>query len=272
MAERPEEERITPRIVPDADASFGSHPPPRQRHAPSPRVWPLWCLLLIVLLTMSGFGYVGWQVYQTLQRDINALEGQLSNIHARFDSVDETRTTGLDDIEDQLESLTNEQQTFTSRLDDQQDRLDTVEGNEDDQERLAELTQRLESMDEDYQTLSDIVAATRESLNALEQAGEDSRATLESRQADNTERLDAWQERLDQWEDRQTAQDVLVSSLMTSVRSLEERLGSLEDSRETGQQSLSELQQQVEDNQDQLRELRQSQLALNAQLEALQGQ
>ncbi|WP_458525740.1 hypothetical protein [Onishia taeanensis] len=281
MAERPEEERLT-HIVPDVNASLGGH----ARYAPpAPRLWPLWCLVLLLMGSLGGLGYLAWQERLSLNEELRQLQGQLSNVHARFDGLQQNRGGNLDRFENALDVLGEEQGQLVQRLNEQETQLaalrDTLAGDEETQA----LVERLAAQAERQQSLQAMLEATRASVDALERHGDDARAALAARLDvvnGDTEslatRLERLTEKLAQTEQRQSAQEVVSASLMSSTRSLEtdqdalasslEALGSTQDEAATSRDALL---RRLDEHRAQLTELRQSQLAISAQLESLES-
>jgi chromosome segregation ATPase len=280
MAERPEEERLT-HIVPDVNASLGG----QARYAPpAPRLWPLWCLMLLLAGALGGFGYLAWQEHISLKQDFRQLQGQLSNVHARFDGLDANRGGNVERLENALDALGEEQGQLVQRLNEQENQLadfrETLSGSDDSEAMIARLNAQAERQD----NLQAAQEATRTSLDALESNGDDARAALEARldviEGDTTtlsDRLNEVAAKLSQTEQRQSAQEVVSASLMSSTRSLEtdqdaltERLDELATGRDEAVTSREALIERLDDYRAQLTELRQSQLAISAQLESLE--
>ncbi|WP_192037057.1 hypothetical protein [Halomonas sp. YLGW01] len=281
MAERPEEERLT-RIVPDVNASLGG----QARYAPAaPRLWPLWCLVLLLMGALAWLGYLAWQERLTLNAEIRQLQGQLSNVHARFDGLQDNRGGNLERFENALDVLGEEQGELVQRLNEQATQLarlgDSLSGVGDTQA----LVERLASQSDRQDTLQAVLDATRSSLDALERNGDDARAALTARldrMEGNAnalpERLDGLAEKLAQTEQRQSAQEVISASLMSSTRSLEtdqdalaSRLDALASTQDEAASTRETLARRLDEHRAQLTELRQSQLAISAQLESLES-
>ncbi|RTR05086.1 hypothetical protein [Halomonas nitroreducens] len=282
MAERPEDSRFPRPIVPDPDASLSGHRHP----APSPaRLWPLWLLILLLVLALAALAAAGWMERQRFEQRLAQLGGEVSNVHARFDTQ-AGRGEALEAIQQRLASL----QGLEERLDERREsRLAAWE-----EERLAPLAEalsdleaRLATLEEDGEVRGTTLEAVRTSLDALERAGQEGRAALRERLATVAEGRDASRSRLASLEaDRQATRARLAGlqarleehadAAATRLSALEERTTALADEVEalTGagddaQGRVASLEARLADMQTELRELRQSQLALNAQLEAL---
>ncbi len=265
MAERPEDRRQPRPIVPDPDASLAGHHRPHP--APRPTVWPLWLLILVLIAALAALAGAGWLERQRFEQRLTRLSGELSNVHARFDAS-EGRGDRLSEIQDRLDDLEGLEDTLEAGLDRRLEewRSERLAPLADDQ---SELEARLATLAEDGEVRADTLAAVRASMDAIEKAGDDGRAalgerlaTLESAQGRQAERLDALADRHDSLADRVDASRETLAALGDDVEAL---TASRDDERER----TSALEERLTDVQAELRELRQSQLAMNAQLEAL---
>ncbi|QTF91122.1 hypothetical protein [Halomonas sp. BM-2019] len=255
MAERHDDRPQTRPIVPDPDASLS---PYRLRPPPPPRVWPLWLLLLALLGAVGGGGYLAWEERQRLEGELARLSGELSNIHARFDTALGEGET-LERIESRLTAL--------ERRDEAHDGL------------LAVLEEDLAS------GLEAMLAATQVSLAALERAGAEGRAALADAleaQGDDLaalvgerrrdrERLAALDDRLSTLEaeagegEAETHRDALAERLAALNEDLEGVIADRDDEREREDARAARLAALEAE----IGELRRTQLALSARLEAL---
>lgn len=265
MAERHDERRHAGPIVPDPTASLAAH---RLRQPPPPRLWPLWLLLLVLLGALGGAGYLAWEERERLSREVERLQGELSNVHARFD-------TALGEGES----------------------LEAMEA------RLVALERR----DEAHDGLLAVLAATQLSLDALERSGAEGRAALASAiegveasvdgqeevHRRHAERLDTLEAGLAALTEESVANDAL-EALAAEQEALAQRLRRVE---EQGPASIAHLEERLaalggelealaearddeaqEDDalvarfaalEGEIGELRRTQLALSARLEAL---
>ncbi|MDN3555118.1 hypothetical protein [Halomonas maura] len=282
MAERPEDSRFPRPIVPDPDASLSGH-----RHLASPpsRLWPLWLLILLLVLALAALATAGWMERQRFEQRLARLSGEVSNVHARFDA-EEGRGEALEAIRERLASL----EGLEARLDErretglaawEEERLTPLA------EAQSDLGARLATLAEDGEVRDKTLEAVRTSLDALERAGQEGRAALRERLATLAEgrqatqlrlaslegdrratqsRLAGLQARLEQHADRADARlDDLEKDMTALGNELEAMAGAGEDARGR----VASLAARLADIQTELRDLRQSQLALNAQLEAL---
>ncbi len=169
----PEDNRFSRPIVPDPDASLAGH---RTHAVARVRLWPLWCLILLLMLVLAGLAVGGWQLHQDVQQRLTRLGGELSNVHARFDA-EEGRGEALSSLQQRLDTLESRQQAADEHTDArlaqwEEDVLSPLE------ERLADHEDRLESLSEEAEVRDKTLTAVRNSLDALERAGEEGRGGL----------------------------------------------------------------------------------------------
>lgn len=258
MVERPEEQRLSSPIVPDVSASLtASH----LRYPRPKRLWPLWLAILLLLLALAGLGVVAWQEQQRLVQQFERLQGQLSNVHARFDGFGEEQDE-LEPITEHLTALDGNQQTLRERLEEQEQLIESIRVSSADDTVVSELTTRHAELAEEFTALDGLLGIMQQSLDALEEGGEQARAALAGRMQQLEQRVDGIPDvdpqRFDELSDE-------LNHLETAL----ERLNAL---RDDDQQTLAELYDSLSSTRAELTELRQSQLAANAQLEALQSQ
>ena len=268
MAERPEDSRYQRPIVPDPDASLAGH---RPASAPRVRLWPLWCLTLLLLIMLTGLAAAGWWYHQDVQQRLTQLQGELSNVHARFDA-EQGRGDALDSLQQRVADVEDDQaavgQQIEQRLSEwaEQRLVPVAEG-------LDEASRNLASLEEDARVRDETLSAVRSSLDALEQAGEEGRAALEERLVSLENALEANESRLS--ESNEGVQSRLAS-LSDDLETMQGRLSGMQDdieahdgSREDTQSQVEDLSSRLNEMQTELRDLRQAQLALSAQLESL---
>ncbi|MBD3894351.1 hypothetical protein IEI94_00600 [Halomonas sp. ML-15] len=294
MAERPEDQRLSSPIVPDVNASLTAN---HLRQPRSARLWPLWLSVLMLIVALGGLGFAAWQERQLMQRELDRLEGQLSNVHARFDGFDEEQDSELEPITERLGSLGDGQQALRDRLEEQEQLIESIRVASAEDEAVDRLATRLEALGEDVEALDALVGVVRQSLDALEEGGEQARATLaarldrlESRTEEQAPILDTlrdeWRDlepRLASLEDRQQqlatrleeVPDVdpqRLDALAADLEALDVALEQFDEAREDDRQEVAELRERLSSTRSELTEIRQSQLATSAQLEALQSQ
>ncbi|WP_299310787.1 hypothetical protein [uncultured Halomonas sp.] len=301
MAERHDERRHAGPIVPDPAASLTAH---RLRHPPPPRLWPLWLLLLVLLGALGGAAYLAWEERERLNREVERLQGELSNVHARFDAA-LGEGESLEAVEARLVALERRDEAHDGLLAVLGEDLETGLGERD--ERLAALQERVARIGEAAATREAMLAATQLSLDALERSGAEGRAALasaiESVEASvdgqeevyrrHAERFDALEARLadlteesvtnDALEALAAEQEALAQRLegvevqgAERIARLEERLaalgGELEalaEARDDETQEDDALAARFAALEGEIGELRRTQLAVSARLEAL---
>lgn len=278
MAERPDPPRYTRPIVPDPDASVSAS---RWRQPPPPRVWPLWLLVLMLLVAGASLGWAGWQERVRLQTELVRLSGELSNVHARFDA-EQGRGDALASVQERLDDLAKLEAELDAVIDQRVASLETRQ-----EERLAPLEEtidaletRLASMDEETDTLDATLTATLTSLDALERTGREGRAALreqlashdaaretqKERLASLSTALETLEERFARFRDDQRARQ---TSLEETLSGLQADIEAVAGSRDDEQQRIERLNNRLQEVASGLRELRQAQVATSAQLEAL---
>ncbi|WP_416140668.1 hypothetical protein ACM26W_09955 [Halomonas sp. HK25] len=301
MADRHEDRRHPGSIVPDPEASLASR---GRRGPPPPRVWPLWLLVLGLIAAGGGAGYLAWEERARFDTELARLSGELSNVHARFDAA-----LGEGDALTHLEERLTAQQRRDEAHDGLLAVLeeDLAAGLDAQEARHDALQQRLVRIAEAAATREAMLAATQVSLDALERAGAEGRAALGDAfeaqrdrlsdlveaQAQDRRRLEALDERLDALA-ADTGQAEGLERLEADQQALSERLAETEEATEREWQGLEArlvaLGEEVEalasarddDRRDddaltaritglavEIGELRRTQLALSARLEAL---
>lgn len=287
MAERPEPRRYAGPIVPDPEASLTAH---RPRYPQPPRVWPLWLLVLMLVGALGAMSWFVWQERQRLEAEAARLSGELSNVHARFDAAI-GEGDGLERLEARLDALerqdASQERHFGVVEEDLAAGLERLEGMIDRQET------RLTRMGEAAATREAMLTAFQDSLDALERAGEEGRGALVERldllseaHADDARRLselrgqvidtadlEALREEQQSQEARldelQAEQHSRLEELQARVASLAETLEGVDEAREDDRQQRDALRQRLSALEAEAGELRRSQLALSARLEAL---
>ncbi|MCW4151854.1 hypothetical protein OM427_20255 [Halomonas sp. 18H] len=268
MAERPEDSRYQRPIVPDPEASLAGH---RPLNAPGVRLWPLWSLTLLLLVLLMGLAATGWWYHQAVQQRLTALHGELSNVHARFDA-EQGRGEALESLQQRVAGVEDEQakvgQSIEERLAEwSEQRLVPVA---DDMDEVARLQANLA---EDARARDEVLSAVRSSLDALERAGENGRATLEERIGTLSAAVESNESRLAESDEQRESR---LSSLGEELESTQGRLSAMQadieglaGSREDTRSQVERLNSRLDAMQTELRDLRQAQLALSAQLESM---
>jgi chromosome segregation ATPase len=254
MAERPEDSRRPRPIVPDPDASLAGHHRPHA--SPRAAIWPLWLLILLLVAALIGLAAAGWLERQRLEQRLVQLNGEISNVHARFDAS-EGRGDVLSDLQARLDELEGQGEAMDARL--KTWRAERLTPLADTQ---AELQARLATLAEDGEVRADTLAAVRDSMDALETASREGQAAL-------TERLAALETAHQGQAERREALASRLDEATQTLSTLDTDVEALATARDDDHQQTADLEERLGDMQAELRELRQSQLAINARLEAL---
>ncbi|QJQ96652.1 MULTISPECIES: hypothetical protein [Halomonadaceae] len=284
MAERPEEKRFSSPIVPDVDASLTAQH--LRHHHRQAAVWPLWCLILLLMAGIGVMAYWIWEERLAMQQELSRLEGQLSNVHARLDGFSSVEEGDLDDLSDEMATLSSAQQAMRERLEEQEELLDSIRVASVDEQAVASLAGRVDSLGEELANLEAVVSSVRVSLDSLEQAGDDGRAALAARLGSLDEALSRQETHWEEVAALRERQQALEASLderprfsPETVQALEEELEQLASTiealvsqRESDDEALTSMRGRLGSAQAELTEMRQSLLANSAQLEALQSQ
>ncbi|MGQ7248385.1 hypothetical protein ACUN9Y_13750 [Halomonas sp. V046] len=282
MAQPPDNGPSARPIVPDPGDSLSGG---RRRYPPPPRVWPLWLLIVVLMGVMAGGGYLAWQERERFQQQVSELRGELSNVHARFDT-EQGQGDVLGDIQRQLKALDQGDRSLAAQLQALDERLggELAETAETVQQRRYQMEQEWQDerheLDERLGALMDTLSATRTSLTAVEQTGDNARDALASRLARQDDAREAFAGRLASLTTRVdevvTRLDSRLSQLTPRLETFEQTLDSLNDdveavaqSGEDGRERLAALTERADRLAAEVTDLRQSQLALSAQIEAL---
>lgn len=301
MADRHDDRRHAAAIVPDPEASLASQ---RRRGPPPPRVWPLWLLLLGLVAAGGGAGYLAWEERQRFDAELARLSGELSNVHARFDTA-LGEGDALADIEDRLSAQARRDEAHDGLLAVLEE--DLAAGLNAQEVRQDALQQRLVRIAEAAATREATLAAFQLSLDSLELAGTEGRAALDDALEAQRGRLDNLLEsqardsrHLAELDERlaalaaETHQDEAMARLVEDQAALAERLAESRDVAERERRVLEErlaaqgreVEALAESRDDEsadddalaarlaslemeIGELRRAQLALSARLEAL---
>ncbi|MGM0521471.1 MAG: hypothetical protein ACQEQ6_05220 [Pseudomonadota bacterium] len=221
----------TTRIVPDVDQSLNAQ---HLRYRKGPALWPLW-LAVIAIIAVLGAAAAGlWFERERLLSELSRVSGEVSNMHARLDTDDSDVQERLNLVQAQMSTLFQEQEQLSVALKNAREELfSLIPASEDmvSADAIEALLQQVEQQQERSQLRDSQLAAINVSLNALEQSS------------------DSAQERLTEE----------IEALAEQSRERKETLDALE---QDWQQRLASLEGDI-------RQVRQSQLALSAQLEML---
>ncbi len=269
------------RIVPDVDQSLTAQ---HLRHRRGPRLWPLW-LVLILLMLLLGAAAVGvWYERERLLAEVHRVSGEVSNLHARLDSDDTEAQDAITFVQAQMSTLFQEQEQLAVALTNTREELyGLLTENEElvSNEALETFSQRFEQFQEQAALRDSQLAAIRTSLDALEQAGTSGRQNLVE---EVTHLEEVINQRLDTME-RQVASDRTATEEQLSIwrENIEQQLTQLSSTvaefntqeEPASQAELTALEaqwtQRLNTLESDLRQIRQAQLAFSAQMEMLRN-
>lgn len=269
------------RIVPDVDQSLTAQ---HLRHRRGPRLWPLW-LVLILLMLLLGAAAVGvWYERERLLAEVHRVSGEVSNLHARLDSDDTEAQDAITFVQVQISTLFQEQEQLAVALTNTREELyGLLTENEElvSNEALETFSQRFEQFQEQAALRDSQLAAIRTSLDALEQAGTSGRQNLVeevthleeviNQRLDTMERQvasdrTATEEQLSIWRENIEQQLTQLSSTVAEVNTQEEPASQAELTALEAQWT-----QRLNTLESDLRQVRQAQLAFSAQMEMLRN-
>ena len=269
------------RIVPDVDQSLTAQ---HLRHRRGPRLWPLW-LVLILLMLLLGAAAVGvWYERERLLAEVHRVSGEVSNLHARLDSDDTEAQDAITFVQAQMSTLFQEQEQLAVALTNTREELyGLLTENEElvSNEALETFSQRFEQFQEQAALRDSQLAAIRTSLDALEQAGTSGRQNLVeevthleeviNQRLDTMERQvasdrTATEEQLSIWRENVEQQLTQLSSTVAEVNTQEEPASQAELTALEAQWT-----QRLNTLESDLRQIRQAQLAFSAQMEMLRN-
>ena len=269
------------RIVPDVDQSLTAQ---HLRHRRGPRLWPLW-LVLILLMLLLGAAAVGvWYERERLLAEVHRVSGEVSNLHARLDSDDTEAQDAITFVQAQISTLFQEQEQLAVALTNTRAELyGLLTENEElvSNEALETFSQRFEQFQEQAALRDSQLAAIRTSLDALEQAGTSGRQNLVeevthleeviNQRLDTMERQvasdrTATEEQLSIWRENIEQQLTQLSSTVAEVNTQEEPASQAELTALEAQWT-----QRLNTLESDLRQVRQAQLAFSAQMEMLRN-
>ncbi len=269
------------RIVPDVDQSLTAQ---HLRHRRGPRLWPLW-LVLILLMLLLGAAAVGvWYERERLRAEVHRVSGEVSNLHARLDSDDTEAQDAITFVQAQISTLFQEQEQLAVALTNTREELyGLLTENEElvSNEALETFSQRFEQFQEQAALRDSQLAAIRTSLDALEQAGTSGRQNLVeevthleeviNQRLDTMERQvasdrTATEEQLSIWRENIEQQLTQLSSTVAEVNTQEEPASQAELTALEAQWT-----QRLNTLESDLRQVRQAQLAFSAQMEMLRN-
>lgn len=226
------------RIVPDVDQSLDAQ---RLRQPVKPRLWPLWLLILALMVAIAALAAGFWLEREQLRSELERVGGEISNMHARLDSGDSAVQDKITLVQAQVSTLFQEQEQLAMRFNATRDELMSMIPASEDRVSAEAIDTLLEQVEAQQQTASmrdARLSALSASLDSLEDTAETQHAALD----DDVARLEKSVDR------RAAANEKRYAALSQTLEALARKNAELDDD---------------------LRQLRQAQLALSAQLEML---
>lgn len=219
------------RIVPDIEQSLNAH---HLRYRKRPTLWPLWLAVISILILLGAVVAGLWLERERLRHELNRVSGEVSNVHARLDAGGGDTKETLTLLQAQVNTLFQEQEQLSIALVNAREELfSLIPASEEmvSADAIETLLQQVQQQQQASRLRDSQLAALSTSLDALEQSGKSARDQMAGE-------ITALKEQ----DDIQTAR--------------------LEEIEQTWQERIAALESDI-------RQLRQSQLALNAQLEML---
>lgn len=230
------------RIVPDVDQSLDAQ---RLRQPVKPRLWPLWLLILALMVAIAALAAGFWLEREQLRSELERVGGEISNMHARLDSGDSAVQDKITLVQAQVSTLFQEQEQLAMRFNATREELMSMIPASEDRVSAEAIDTLLEQIEAQQQTASmrdARLSALSASLDSLEDTAKTQHAALD----DDVARLE---KSVDRRADRDTAaNEKRYAALSQTLEALARKNAKLDDD---------------------LRQLRQAQLALSAQLEML---
>lgn len=291
MAEHNDTPPLGNPIVPDPQASLSQRPYPVTR----PRMWPLWLFSILLFAALISVAACGWWYSQQLEQRLEAMQGKLSNLvaqqtgeressrqhndkvsrlAARFDRFESEQGRYSEDIEARLASVTSNLDTISARA-----------------QRHIDDTEHEESMSE---SLESRISAVQSSLDAVEKTGKERRETLGAEQQAQQQQLNGLQasiqarlnsvmdtvsgyqkqqdemtERIDATEQELADHGAWRKEQLEQHNKLAQRIDELQTRLDQGLLRHENASQRLDGMAQQVREIRQTQLVINAQLEGM---
>ncbi|WP_404345910.1 hypothetical protein [Vreelandella venusta] len=269
------------RIVPDVDQSLTAQ---HLRHRRGPRLWPIWLILMLLVLLLGAAAAGLWYERERLLDEVHRVSGEVSNLHARLDSGDTDAQDAITFVQAQMTTLFQEQEQLAIALTNAREELyGVLTDNEElvSNEALETLSQQMAQFQEQAALRDRQLASIRTSLNALEQAGTSGRQNLVEEvshlEGVLTQRIDtmerqvvsdrtAMEVQFREWQEEAEQQIAQLSSAVSEINTQEVPASQSELTALETQwaQRLNMLESDV-------RQVRQAQLAFSAQMEMLRN-
>ncbi|WP_404466326.1 hypothetical protein LG331_08670 [Vreelandella aquamarina] len=269
------------RIVPDVDQSLTAQ---HLRHRRGPRLWPIWLILMLLVLLLGAAAAGLWYERERLLDEVHRVSGEVSNLHARLDSGDTDAQDAITFVQAQMTTLFQEQEQLAIALTNAREELyGVLTDNEElvSNEALETLSQQMAQFQEQAALRDRQLASIRTSLNALEQAGTSGRQNLVEEvshlEGVLTQRIDtmerqvvsdrtAMEVQFREWQEEAEQQIAQLSSAVSEINTQEVP---------ASQSELTALEtqwaQRLNTLESDVRQVRQAQLAFSAQMEMLRN-
>lgn len=269
------------RIVPDVDQSLTAQ---HLRHRRGPRLWPIWLILMLLVLLLGAAAAGLWYERERLLDEVHRVSGEVSNLHARLDSGDTDAQDAITFVQAQMTTLFQEQEQLAIALTNAREELyGVLTDNEElvSNEALETLSQQMAQFQEQAALRDRQLASIRTSLNALEQAGTSGRQNLVEEvshlEGVLTQRIDtmerqvvsdrtAMEVQFREWQEEAEQQIAQLSSAVSEINTQEVP---------ASQSELTALEtqwaQRLNTLESDIRQVRQAQLAFSAQMEMLRN-
>ncbi|CAH1044634.1 hypothetical protein [Halomonas sp. TD01] len=273
------------RIVPDVDQSLTAQ---HLRHRKGPKLWPLWLLMVLIIISLGAAAAGLWYERERLLEEVHRVSGEVSNLHARLDSGDTDTQDAIAFVQAQMSTLFQEQEQLAVAVTNTREELyGLLTSNEElvNGDALSGIAERISQLEEQAALRDQQLTAIRTSLDALEQAGMSGRQNLAEEvtylEEMLSQRLSATASRLDDVAQLENESTELATKVTAWQEEIDQRFVDVNSTLETlsstdtaaTQEALQALEQQwaqrLNTLESDIRQVRQAQLAFSAQMEML---
>lgn len=273
------------RIVPDVDQSLTAQ---HLRHRRGPKLWPLWLLMMLIIISLGAAAAGLWYERERLLEEVHRVSGEVSNLHARLDSGDTDTQDAIAFVQAQMTTLFQEQEQLAVAVTSTREELyGLLMSNEElvNGDALSSIAERISQLEEQAALRDQQLAAIRTSLDSLEQAGVSGRQNLAEEvtylEEMLSQRLSATTSRLDDVAKLENESSELATKVTAWQEEVDQRFTEVNSTLETlsstdtpaTQEALQALEQQwaqrLNTLESDIRQVRQAQLAFSAQMEML---
>lgn len=273
------------RIVPDVDQSLTAQ---HLRHRRGPKLWPLWLLMMLIIISLGAAAAGLWYERERLLEEVHRVSGEVSNLHARLDSGDTDTQDAIAFVQAQMTTLFQEQEQLAVAVTRTREELyGLLMSNEElvNGDALSSIAERISQLEEQAALRDQQLAAIRTSLDSLEQAGMSGRQNLAEEvtylEEMLSQRLSATTSRLDDVAKLENESSELATKVTAWQEEVDQRFTEVNSTLETlsstdtpaTQEALQALEQQwaqrLNTLESDIRQVRQAQLAFSAQMEML---